>query len=281
MQSMTNTTTNERRATRRTLGLLLGCCVLSWGALVYAEAPLPQVYEGVDVADSRGRELPLDATFRNSAGETVRLGSFFGDGVPVLLTLNYYECESVCSTQLNHLLRSVEDIDLDGDEFRIVTVSFDPEEGPELAAAADAWKVSNLERTDVEWNFLVGEPEQITTLAEAVGFEYRYDELTDQYAHGTAVYVGTPEGTISQVIYGIAYPPRDLGFALIEASEGRVGSALQRVLLSCFHYSEGTYSLWAFGVMRLGGAIIVLVLGTALALLWRRERHGRHAEATT
>ena len=160
-----------------------------------------------------------------------------------------------------------------------VAVSIDHREPAGLAHDKRAVYLSGLGRGEVDWSFHVGDQASIEALARAVGFGFRYDPEQDQIAHPAVLFFLSPEGKISRYLYGIDYPARDLKFSLIEASEGRVGSTLDKILLSCFHYdpSLGRYGPFAMGIMRLGGSITVVVLVVFLALLWRRERRRRRA----
>jgi protein SCO1/2 len=247
---------------------ILLCCALN----VSAAEDTPYQLQDVDIDEHRGQGITTELVFNNHQGEQVPLSSYFEDDKPVLVTLNYYECGSVCNVQLNRLAQSISQIDLDGDEFRIVTISIDPEEDVALAARTRETFLDVVGRTDIEWNFLVGDQEDITTITDEIGFRYRYDERTDQFAHLSALFFLSPEGQISQYLYGIDYPARDMKFALMEASEGRVGSQLDRILLSCFHYVNGEYTPFAMGVMRLGGTLTAITLAIFLFFYWKKER---------
>lgn len=256
--------------------LLAASLVVSTEARATEE--LPGQLADVDIVEHRGDEIDLDLEFSDHQGHTRALRDFFDGDKPVLLTLNYYECHSICSTQLAQLTASLDAVDLAGDEFRVVTVSIDPEERASQASHARSQLVETMDRDDIDWTFLVGEQAAISQLADEVGFLYRYDEESDQFAHVVALFFLSPSGTIVQYLYGISYVPRDVKFALIEASEGTVGSPLDRIILSCFHYVDGNYSVFAFGVMRIGGLLTVVFLGAFLAVLWRRERRKERGE---
>jgi len=237
-----------------------------------ATESLPHELTGADIVDRRGEDLNLAGQFTDHEGSVTDLQAFFAqDDTPVLMTLNYYECGSICNTQLTLLAQSLTEVELNGDEFRILTISIDPEESSELASRTRSSYMGLAERDDLDWNFMVGDQASITSVAESVGFQYSYDEGTDQFAHLTALFFISPNGQITQYLYGIDYPARDVKFALMEASMGTIGSVFDKVVLSCFHYVNGSYTPFAFGVMRLGGAISVVLLGGFLAMLWRRE----------
>jgi cytochrome c oxidase subunit 2 len=189
----------------------------------------------------------------------------------------------LCGLQLNGLLAGLKGFDwTPGKQFRIVTVSIDPREGASLGAGKRTTFLTEYGRGAADWSFLVGSQGEIARLAAAVGFGYRYDAATKQYAHPAVLYAVSPEGRISRYLYGIDYRPRDLKFSLIEASAGRTGSTIDKLILSCFHYDAEAhrYGPYALGIMRLGGGLTLLVLGLVLGLLWRRERRrGRPAPA--
>jgi protein SCO1/2 len=237
----------------------------------------------IAVDEMLGGKLDMDLSFVDHDGKAVKLGDYFDGERPVLLTLNYYRCPTLCSLQLNGLTRTLEQFDWEpGDDYRIVTVSIDPREGPELAAKKRSSHLEVLAAssggvTDLDWNFLTGDALQIRMLAAQLGIGYAYDAEQDQYAHPAVLMFISPEGKVARYLYGLEYQPSDVKFALIEASEGRVGSPVDKLILSCFHYdaSLGEYGPFAMGIMRLGGALMILIVGIPLALVWRRERRRR------
>lgn len=254
------------------------------------EANAPTMH-AIDVEEHLGDTIDRELTFRDHTGKEVRIGDFVDGKRPVLLSLNYYRCPVLCNVQLNGLTDALHELDwTPGDEhFRVVTVSIDPREGAEIAGAKRASHLKALERGDqVGWDFLTGDALNIKLLAAQLGIGYAYDAEQDQYAHPAVVAFLSPEGKIVRYVYGLTYQPKDLKFGLMEASEGRVGTTVDRIILSCFHYDAtiGRYGPFAFGLMRLGAVLTIFVLGIALLVFWRRERRQRskramHAEATT
>lgn len=243
----------------------------------------------VDVEEHLGNMLDLGVPFIDHTGKQVALGEFFDGKRPVLLTLNYFRCPVMCNVQLNNLTDTLHDFEwTPGDEhFRVVTVSIDPRETAELADAKRKTHLDALGRgQDVDWQFLTvkdGNALSIRLLAAQLGISYAYDPEQDQYAHpGVAVFV-SPEGKIARYVYGLSFVGSDIKFGLLEAAEGRVGTTLDRFILSCFHYdaSLGRYGLFAFGLLRLAGATTVLLIGTALLIYWRRERRTNRREERT
>lgn len=256
---------------------LLSLAIAGWSGVAMAElGETPEGYAASTVTEKLGEQLDTDLAFVDHTGKTVSLGDYLQDDKPVLLTLNYYTCETLCSTQLNGLLTGLQELDWKaGEQFRIVTVSFDPSEGPELAAGKRARYLQELDRgADVEWHFLTGTEENVRALANSIGYGYAYDEESGQWAHPAVLTFLAPEGYVARYLYGIIYPPRDLKFALMEAAEGRVGSPVEKLVLSCFRYddSTGEYTPAALGVMRLGGIFTLVAMGGLGAVMWRRER---------
>lgn len=244
----------------------------------------PKELKGIDVVDKSGTRLPLDIQLKDHQGRDVVLGDYFtkADARPVILTMGYYECPMLCSLVLNGLVESLNDEKFGfsiGEDYRILSVSIDPNETVSLANTKRENYLKSLKNdrvgmNDAPWSFHVGEASEVKRLAGAVGFSYNYIEKAKQYAHGAAVWVISPEGMISRTHYGIAYKPRDLKLSLMDASAGRIGSVLERVLLSCLHYDpdSNTYGLYVFGVMRLGALLTVLALAGFMALYFSREK---------
>jgi protein SCO1/2 len=222
-------------------------------------------------------ELPLDLNWTDSDGTPVTLGQFFDGTRPVILSLNYSNCPKYCSLQLNGLLQALTELEWNvGDKFQVVTVSIDPDESPERARETkDRYmKLYGREAAEAGWHFLTTPNKAvIDRLAEVVGFHYRYVPETKEYAHDVVLVVATPQGRISRYLYGFTYEPQTLRFALLEASQGRIGTTTDRILLYCYHYdaSAGRYGPAAVKIMRLGGVLTLMALGSVLLVYWRRE----------
>lgn len=238
-------------------------------------AQMPSELAAVDVEEHLDAAVDPKLVFRSDSGAEVTMGDLLVGDVPTLLTLNYFTCETLCSLQLNAVLEGLKALDwTPGEEFRVVTVSIDPKEDVALAASKKAAYLTSLGKGDnVEWHFLTGEQDAISSLAETVGFRYSYDAKTGQYAHPAVIAFISPEGKVARYVYGVRYTAMDLKFALMEAAAGRVGSPAERLILSCFRYDEsvGKYTPFAFGIMRLGGVVTMAFLGLAGIVLWRRE----------
>ena len=237
---------------------------------------LPELLTDIGLDQQLDAQVPLDLRFRDEAGRDVRLGHYFGRK-PVILTLVYYECPMLCTQVLNGLTSALGVLSFTvGQEFDIVTVSFDPKETPALAAAK---KVAYLDRYKREgagrgWHFLTGDERSIAALTKAVGFRYAYNAGIDQYAHVSGIMVLTPEGRLSRYFYGIEYGPRDVRLALIEAADRRIGTPADQLLLYCFHYDpkSARYSLAIMRIVRTLGIATVVAMVGGIVILRRRER---------
>jgi len=221
--------------------------------------------------------LPLDAALVDESGRAVRLGDYFGRR-PVILTLAYYGCPMLCTLSLNGLASALKTLSFDaGREFEVVTLSFEHKETPQQAAAAKKTYIERYGRPQAAagWHFLTGDAAAIAAVTGAVGFRYAWDEETRQYAHPTGVVVATPEGRIARYLYGVEYAPKDLRFALVEASTGRVGTPVDQLLLYCYEYDpvRGRYGATILRTVRFLGILTVLGLVTLIAVL--RYREGR------
>jgi protein SCO1/2 len=282
------------RPSRSWLVSLAFVCLALTPALASAQGPLPQERPGeptgakpgilskIGIDQRLNHHVPLDLPFVDENGKEVRLGDFFGKR-PVLLALVYYECPMLCTQVLNGVTGALKVLNFDvGREFDVVAVSINPKEGPGLAAQKKKAYIERYGRpqTAAGWHFLTGREENIRTLAEAVGFRYVYDEEIQQYAHGAGVELLTPKGVIARYFYGIEYAPRDIRLGIVEASEERVGSPIDNVLLLCYHYdpSTGKYGASVMKLVRIGAVLTVAAFGTFLFVSVRRERRASGAE---
>lgn len=247
---------------------------------------VPEELKGIGVTEHLGDQVALhDLAFQDETGKSVKLEQYFTGQRPVLLTLVYYECPSLCNILLNSLVDTMKGMPFTpGKEFEIVTVSINPREKSDLAKLKKEKYLENYGRPEAAsgWHFLTGQEPQIQALAKQVGFGYRWDPTEKQYAHSAVLFLLSPEGKITRYLYGIGWQPRDLKFALIEASQGRVGSVIDRVLLFCYQYNPTTrkYSLYLTKVMQAGSAITVLFFAGYMAFFWRRQRRRNSNETT-
>ena len=236
----------------------------------------PKELEGVGIDEKLGAQLPLERVFTDSDGQPRTLGSVLEGDKPVILTLNYSNCPMLCNLQLDGFVGGLRGLDWSaGDEFRVVTISIDPKESTERAKATKEKYLKQYGRagTEAGWTFLTGSEESIRAVANTVGFKYQYVEERQEYAHTAALVVLSPGGAVSRYLYGVLYEPRDMRMALVEASRGKVGSAVDRILLYCFHSdaTAGRYAPVAANIMRLGGAFTVVLLAGVLGGFWMRE----------
>jgi protein SCO1/2 len=223
--------------------------------------------------------VPLDTVFTDESGRAVTLGAYFGRR-PVVMVFAYYDCPMLCTMVINGLASALDVLSLEpGRDFEIVTVSFDPRDTPATATAKKAAYIARYKRPGAAaaWHFLTGAQPSIDRLTRAAGFRYVWDTETKQFAHPTGVIVLTPDGRLARYLFGIEYGPRDLRYAIVEASNGRVGSAVDSLLLYCYHYDPmtGRYGVAIMRVIRIAGAATVLALGMFVTIMVRREKRGR------
>jgi protein SCO1/2 len=235
-----------------------------------------KILDGVGFDQNLRKRAPMDAVFRDDAGRAVRFGDLF-QGKPVVLAFVYYKCPMLCTETLDGLVRALRALSFDaGKQFDVATVSIDPRETPALAAAKKALYVERYGRAGAArgWSFLTGDADSIRRLADAAGFRYAYDAELDQYAHATGLVVLTPEGRISRYLYGVEYAAGDLRLALVEAAAGTIGSPVDQLLLYCYHYDPltGKYGLLVTRVLRIAGALTVVLLVSLMVFLKPRER---------
>jgi protein SCO1 len=242
------------------------------------------VLDGVGIAPQMGRQVPLDLKFVDEAGQHVNVRDSIANR-PTILQLVYYQCPMLCQLSRDGLMSTLATIRLKpGQDFSVITLSFDPREGPELSARARQLAIERFGRAGVEagWNFLTGDGASISALAEAVGFRYTFDEKTGQFAHAAGIFVLTPEGKVLRFLSGADYSPRDLRLALVEASSNKIGSVADQALLLCYMYdpTSGKYGLAIMSLMRIAGLATVAFLAGGIVLMIRRERARLEAVAS-
>jgi protein SCO1/2 len=240
------------------------------------DPPPRQVTQSVGIDQRLNAQVPLDLRFRNEQGREIALGDLFGTR-PVILALVYYECPMLCNQVLNGLTQTLKVMSLNaGQDFDVVAVSFDPREETKLANTKKLGYVSKYGRQGAEhgWHFLTGPEASIKTLADSVGFRYRWDDISGQWAHGAGIVLLTPGGVVSRYFYGIEYGVRDVRLGLVEASQNRIGNLADQVMLLCFQYDPlaGKYGMVALNSIRVAGVLTVGVLGAFILVMLRRER---------
>lgn len=281
-------TTERSRQRGRLLPMLrvaaLALCVVLPSMARTASAQLnvtPAELQHVGVNEHLDAPLPLDTPFRDSTGKPVMLRDFFDGQHPVVLTFAYHTCPVLCGMVLNNAAAGLKEVPWTlGKEYRAVTISIDPNESLEKTANKRTSILSEYGRSgtgeddaDKTWAFLVGDEASIASVTKAAGFDYEYDERQQQWGHSSVVMIATPDGKMARYLYGIEYRPEDLRLGLLEASQGRSISTVEKLIMFCYHYDPqgGKYVLVATRVMQLGGGVVGLALVGALALLWRRE----------
>ncbi|MDX2154566.1 MAG: SCO family protein [Bryobacteraceae bacterium] len=238
---------------------------------------MPPAAQGVSIEQRLDSQIDKSIPFRDETGKPVTLADYLGRR-PAILALVYYECPMLCNMVLNGMMGSVKALDFQpGRDYHVVAVSINPKETPEQAAAKKRAYLRRYGREGSEhgWHFLTGDEPSIRKLADTVGFRYRWDEPTKQYVHASGIMVLTPEARLSRYLYGIEYAPRDVKYALMEASESRIGSPVDQLLLYCFHYDPmtGKYGLVIMNALRLGGLLTL----SALAVFWMVMALRRHS----
>lgn len=277
----------NRFARSSTHALVLAMSVLLLGTLS-ANAQLAKKQldslEGVGVDEQLNTQLPLDISFTNSSGKSIRIADLFEPARPILLSLNYSDCPMLCRLQLNGLVEGLRGMKLEpGQDFDVVSVSIDPKETPQQAREAKQNYVRAYGRPETAngWHFLSGDALSIAQLADAVGFRFRYVPERKEYAHAAVTIAVTPSGRVSRYLYGVLYPPQTLKLALVEAGEGKIGTTIDRVLLFCFHYdaATGRYAPVARQLMKVGATATTIVLALGLIPVWIRKI-GRGTQST-
>lgn len=261
-------------------GLGLALCVLALGRATAAQAQEqpPDPLADTSFEQRLDQPLPLDLTFTDDNGQEVNLHSFFGSK-PVILSLGYYQCPMLCPVSREGLLESLQQLDLNiGTDFNVVNVSIDPRESSSDAMAQKAVFVQRYGRSGADggWHFLTGSEPAIKELTGAAGFRYSWDERSKQWAHPAGIIIATPQGKISRYFYGITYPTRDLRLGLVEASNNKIGTVVDQLLLLCYSYDPvtATYSAAVMKIVRLGAIITTLIIGFVVFLGMRRN-HAR------
>jgi protein SCO1/2 len=246
-----------------------------------AATGLPRVLKDVGIEQRLDAQVPLDAVFKDESGRDVTLAQFF-KGKPVVLSLVYYTCPMLCTQVLNGQLGAFRQVSFNiGEQYEVVTVSFDSKETSQLAASKKETYIKGYNRAKAEagWHFLTGDEHNIKRLTEAVGFRYAWDEQTKQFAHASGIMILTPQGKIARYFFGIDYPPRDLRLTLVEASENKIGTPVDVLMLYCYHYdpATGKYGAVVMNIVRVAGVItLILIAGLLMAL--RRWRPRRYSE---
>ena len=260
----------------RRLAIVVAAVLSGYVASNRAAGDVPPALQSIGFDQRLNEQLPLGLTFIDDRGKSVRLADYFGSR-PVILVLAYYQCPRLCNLVLNGLVQGMLEMPFTpGKDFEVVTVSFDPRETWELAASKKESYLRRYGRSGGAegWHFLTGQEPEIRRLTEAVGFRYRFDPAQNQFLHASGIMIVTPEGKLSRYFYDVRYSGRDLRLGLVEASQNKIGSAVDQVLLYCFHYDAtlGKYSASVMTFVRAGGVLTMLSIAAFVWLLVRRGR---------
>jgi len=255
------------------LPVLTSAQAMSRGILSPPANVRPPGLQHVGIEQNLNEQIPPDLTFRDESGKTVRLADYFGKK-PMILNLVYYQCPMLCGEVLNGLASALRVLKFDvGRDFDVLTISFDPRETPEMAAAKKAEYLKRYGRPGAAagWHFLTGPQDSIDALTKAAGFQYQYDSKSGQFAHTTAIMVLTPEGKIAQYYYGVEFAPKDLRLGLVEASQNKIGNVVDEVLLYCYHYNPdtGKYGAIISRILKISAGATIFILGTFLVVMFR------------
>ena len=245
--------------------------------------PAPDELKNITVDERLNTTLPLDLTFTDERNQPVRLGQYFTGKKPVVLQLGYYGCPMLCDLVSRGLTTSLKPVELTpGADFEIVFISIDPNESWQLAQGKKRAFLNEYGRPETAggWHFLTGRPDQIEQVARAVGFNYKWVPSAGQFSHPAAIAIATPEGKLSRYLYGVKFDEKTLRLSLVEASEGKIGTTVDRFMLTCFQFDgrHGRYAMTAMTLMRLGGGLTIAILGGTLFVLFRREAKRRALE---
>jgi protein SCO1/2 len=255
------------------------------GAYAQDFTPKPTVLDSVGIDQRLGEQVPLDLVFKDELGNAVTLGQYFKDR-PVILVPAYYECPMLCTQILNGLLSGLRPLSLNaGEDFYVVSFSFNPKEGHELARAKKMAYVEGYQREGSEngWHFLTGDASSISALTKTLGYRYAYDPETGEYIHASGIMLVTPEGKLSRYLYGVEFAPRDLKLGLLESGQEKIGTPVDAVMLFCFQYNPltGKYSLAVYRLVRIAGLLSVVCIVSFIVVMVRKERFAFGAKAAS
>ncbi|AHZ85917.1 hypothetical protein Bb109J_c0258 [Bdellovibrio bacteriovorus] len=287
---------NELVLKTKTMGAVLTTAVLvlfSASAQAYDGKPAPMVaneqpkeLEGVGIDEKLGSKIDLTLKVKDDNGQEVALGSFFDGKHPVIISPVYFSCPGLCNFHLNGLTDALKLMDKDwtiGKKFKLLSVSFDSKETPDLAANKKQTYMKLYDRagSEKEWHFITADESTVQAMMQSLGFKFRWDEKAQEWAHASAAIVITPDGTISRYLPGIMFNPQDIKIALNEATDGKIGTFVDSLVLYCFKYDphQSKYTLVAFNVMKMGGAVMVLVMVIWLLPVWIRARREQNNTA--
>lgn len=265
-----------------TMSLCLSLDVLGYDGKVQPLAPGQQIddLKDVGITEKLGGQVDLSLVVKNERGESVPLKSFFDGKHPVILSPVYFSCPGLCNFHLNGLVDALKGVDwMPGEKFHVVALSFDSKETPELAEKKKLNYLKELSRPGSEngMHFVTADEASVKSITESVGFKFKWSNVSNEWAHASAAIILTPAGVISRYLGGVAFEPKTVKMALNEATEGKIGSLMERVALFCYQYDphQSKYTLAAFRIVQLGGGLMVLVLILWLGPVWFRSRKSK------
>ncbi|WP_397599838.1 SCO family protein [Silvanigrella sp.] len=241
---------------------------------------VPKVMQGVTIKENLGKTVDLNLSFTDENGKLTKISDMVADGKPLILTLNYYRCSTLCSIQLINFAKTLKEMGWKiGKDYRVATVSFDPTDTPKEAISKQKEYLKLTDQESGDWKFYVGTNDNIKSLTDQIGFYYKYDPVSNEFAHAAAIFFITPQGKISSYLYGITYKSRDVKFSLMDASKNKIGSPTDQILLTCFHYNPttGKYDAFAMGMLRIAALITVFFLIMFLGYFFWREQRNKKA----
>ena len=261
-----------------TVCLFFLLCIVNAGAYekkdTYLAGQVPEELKGLEVEEHLGEHINFQTSFVDDKGRAVKIGDYFKNNQPVLLSIVYYNCPSLCGLHLNGVSEALQFLPEDfSQQFNFVTVSMNDTETPLLASKKKSTYIKKYSLSETRTHFLTGTKDNILSLSKEVGFRFRWDEEQKIFAHIPVAYVLSPSGKISRYLYGVQFDTQTMKLSLVEASQGRIGSVIDRALLFCFQFNpeKGRYSWYAYNIMRVGGLLTVLLLFGFLIPVWIRE----------
>lgn len=247
----------------------------------FSTESIPAELKNVGIFERLGDQVGKDIPFTDHNGKRVLFGDYFQNGKPTVLLLVYFGCPNICNYFLKGAVETLKEAKWQvGKEYNVVAVSFDHRESHDLAAAARLKIIEMYGRgaspDSDQWPFLVGDENSVKRLTESVGFRFRFEESTQEYAHSSAMIFLTPKATVSRYLHGMVFAQKDLRLALVEAGEGQIGSLSDRFLLFCFKYDPkaNKYALFAMRLMQTGALLTLMIILTAYVFVFRKYRRG-------
>lgn len=274
----------QKRIVKAATRVVLLCTPFVAAPFAQAEEQLPTEFQGVTVREKLGSRIDVNAQFVDHNGKSVLIGDLLKDGKPLLLTMNYYRCKMLCSLQINAIVDGLRGLGWTlGKRFNMITVSIDPRSQTAEAVEKRTQYLNALGQKDSSWTFLTGDQQNITSLSNSIGFEYKYMPETDEYVHGLAIFFVSPKGELTRYLYGLTYKPLDIKLALMDAADGIIATPVERFIMNCFAYDSkhGRYTASIMNIMRMGCLLTIAVLGSSLAFMWRREKVRKREESVT